>query len=73
MIDQFSFLWIGLVNTFDPLNFSMIIVGMVIGVLAGALPGITMLNAFVLFLLFTYLMGFFPSLLFMSGIYCCVF
>jgi putative tricarboxylic transport membrane protein len=70
MVDQFSYLWIGLVNTFDPLNFSMIIVGMVIGVLAGALPGITMLNAIVLVLPFTYLMGIVPSLLLMSGIYC---
>ncbi len=57
-------------NTFDPLNSLMILVGLVIGVLAGALPGITMLNAIVLVLPFTYLMGIVPSLLLMSGIYC---
>ena len=33
-------------------------------------PGITMLNAIVLVLPFTYLMGIVPSLLLMSGIYC---
>ena len=45
MIDQIALLGIGLVNTFDPLNFSMILIGLVVGILAGALPGITMLNA----------------------------
>ena len=50
MFYQFSLLGTGLVNTFDPLNFSMILVGLVIGILAGALPGITMLNAIVLVL-----------------------
>ena len=70
MVDQFSFLWIGLMNLFDPFNFSMILVGLTVGILAGALPGITMLNAIVLVLPFTYLMGIVPSLLLMSGIYC---
>ena len=50
MFDQVALLGTGLINTFDPLNFSMILVGLVIGVLAGALPGITMLNAIVLVL-----------------------
>ncbi len=48
----------------------MILIGLTIGVLAGALPGITMLNAIVLVLPFTYLMGIVPSLLLMIGIYC---
>lgn len=48
----------------------MILIGLMIGVLAGALPGITMLNAIVLVLPFTYLMGIVPSLLLMIGIYC---
>lgn len=70
MTGQLALLWTGLVNTFDPLNFAMIIIGLTIGVLAGALPGITMLNAIVLVLPFTYLMGIVPSLLLMIGIYC---
>jgi len=70
MFDQLALLGTGLVNTFDPLNFSMILVGLVIGILAGALPGITMLNAIVLVLPFTYLMGIVPSLLLMTSVYC---
>jgi putative tricarboxylic transport membrane protein len=70
MFDQLALLGIGLVNTFDPLNFSMILAGLIIGVLAGALPGITMLNAIVLVLPFTYLMGIVPSLLLMTSVYC---
>lgn len=69
-MSQLDFLVIGLANTFDPLNLLMIIAGLVIGVLAGALPGITMLNAIVLVLPFTYLMDIVPSLLLMIGIYC---
>ena len=65
-----EYLGIGLLNTFEPLNALMIILGLVIGVLAGALPGITMLNAIVLVLPFTYLMDIVPSLLLMIGIYC---
>jgi len=70
VLGQLDYLWIGLINTFDPLNFSMITLGLIIGVFAGALPGITMLNAIVLVLPFTYLMGIVPALLLMIGIYC---
>ena len=70
MLSQLELLGTGLVNTFDPLNFSMIITGLIIGILAGALPGITMLNAIVLVLPFTYLMGIVPSLLLMTSVYC---
>ena len=70
VLSQLDYLSIGLVNTFDPLNFLMILGGLVIGVLAGALPGITMLNAIVLVLPFTYLMDIVPSLLLLIGVYC---
>src|SRR4030066_254914 len=70
MLEQLALLGTGLLNIFDPLNFGMILAGLIIGVLAGALPGITMLNAIVLVLPFTYLMGIVPSLLLMIGIYC---
>lgn len=70
MLDQLSLLGVGLANVFDPVNFSMILIGLIIGVLAGALPGITMLNAIVLVLPFTYLMGIVPSLLLMTSVYC---
>jgi len=70
LLSQLEYLGIGLINTFDPLNFLMILLGLAIGILAGALPGITMLNAIVLVLPFTYLMGIVPSLLLMTSIYC---
>ena len=70
MLGEWDYLWIGLLNTFAPMNFLMIVIGLVIGVLAGALPGITMLNAIVLVLPFTYMMNFVSALLLMIGIYC---
>jgi putative tricarboxylic transport membrane protein len=60
----------GLVAALQPLNLGMIVLGLVIGILAGALPGITMVNSIVLVLPFTYLMGIVPSLLLMVGVYC---
>ena len=60
----------GLVAALAPLNLGMILLGLVIGILAGALPGITMVNSIVLVLPFTYLMGIVPSLLLMIGVYC---
>src|SRR6266540_2102308 len=60
----------GFVNALQPLNFAMILLGLTIGIVAGALPGITMLNAIVLVLPFTYLMGIVPALLLMIGVYC---
>ncbi len=59
----------GLVAALEPLNLGLILLGLTIGVVAGALPGITMLNAVVLVLPFTYLMGIVPSLLLLSAIY----
>src|SRR5207247_11084328 len=60
----------GFINAVQLLNFLMIVVGLAIGIIAGALPGITMLNSIVLVLPFTYLMGIVPALLLMIGVYC---
>src|SRR6266508_519612 len=60
----------GFVNALQPLNFAMTLLGLTIGIVAGALPGITMLNAIVLVLPFTYLMDIAPALLLMIGVYC---
>src|SRR5262245_21009204 len=65
-----TILGVGFVNAVQPLNFAMILLGLSIGIVAGALPGITMLNAIVLVLPFTYLMGIVPALLLMIGVYC---
>jgi putative tricarboxylic transport membrane protein len=69
-MDAFGLLATGLAQTLHPLNFLMIVIGLAVGIAAGALPGITMVNAIVLALPFTYLMGITPSLLLMIGIYC---
>src|SRR5574341_1323954 len=63
-------LGLGFVNAVQPVNFLMIVLGLAIGIVAGALPGITMLNAIVLVLPFTYLMGIVAALLLMIGVYC---
>ena len=63
-------LGVGFVNAVQPMNFLMMTLGLAIGIVAGALPGITMLNAIVLVLPFTYLMGIVPALLLMIGVYC---
>jgi putative tricarboxylic transport membrane protein len=69
-LDALGFLAGGFASALEPLNFAMILLGLTVGIVAGALPGITMLNAIVLVLPFTYLMGIVPALLLMIGIYC---
>jgi putative tricarboxylic transport membrane protein len=59
----------GFLAAMEPLNLAMVLLGLVIGVVAGALPGVTMLNAVVLVLPFTYLMPIAPSLLLLAAIY----
>jgi len=63
-------LGVGFAQAFQPLNLAMIVAGLGVGILAGVLPGITMVNCIVLVLPFTYLMGIVPALLLMIGIYC---
>jgi putative tricarboxylic transport membrane protein len=70
MMDIFANLLAGFGNAMQPINLLMIIIGLLIGIVAGALPGITMINSIVLVLPFTYLMGIIPALLLMIGVYC---
>ncbi|MGH2393918.1 MAG: tripartite tricarboxylate transporter permease, partial [Candidatus Limnocylindria bacterium] len=70
MADSLAHLGVGFQHAFEPVNFFMVVLGLAIGILAGVLPGITMLNSIVLVLPFTYLMGIVPALLLMIGIYC---
>ena len=60
----------GFATALQPLNLAMTVLGLAVGIVAGALPGITMVNAIVLVLPFTYLMGIVPALLLMIGVYC---
>jgi putative tricarboxylic transport membrane protein len=59
----------GFLAALQPLNMAMVLLGLTVGVVAGALPGVTMLNAVVLVLPFTYLMPIAPSLLLLAAIY----
>jgi putative tricarboxylic transport membrane protein len=60
----------GFLGALAPVNLAMIVLGLAVGIVAGVLPGITMLNSIVLVLPFTYFMGIVPALLLMIGIYC---
>ena len=60
----------GFVQAIQPLNLSMTVLGLAVGIVAGALPGITMVNAALVLPPFTYLMGIVPALLLMIGVYC---
>lgn len=66
---DFGLLLEGLGISFMPFNFMLIIVGMLIGVAFGALPGISSSMAIVLMLPFTYYMGVIPSIMLLVAIY----
>ena len=53
MWETLANLAVGLAASLEPLNFLMILTGLAVGIVAGALPGITMLNSIVLVLPFT--------------------
>ncbi|MFS0689386.1 tripartite tricarboxylate transporter permease [Sporosarcina sp. 179-K 8C2 HS] len=66
---DFSLLLEGLSTSLLPFNLMLIIVGMLIGVAFGALPGISSSMAIVLMLPFTYYMGIIPSIMLLVAIY----
>lgn len=59
----------GLLTVLQPLNILIIFAGLMIGVVAGSLPGITFFNLIVMVLPFTYLMEIVPAVLLLIGIY----
>ncbi|WP_134704593.1 tripartite tricarboxylate transporter permease [Ammoniphilus sp. YIM 78166] len=59
----------GLLTTLSPVNLLLVILGMLIGVLFGSLPGISSSMAIVLMLPFTYYMGIIPSIILLVAIY----
>jgi len=70
MIEMHELILSGLMAAIQPLNILVIILGLAIGMLAGILPGVTMVNAVVLVLPFTYFMDLVPGLMLLIGIYC---
>lgn len=51
-------------------NFLLMNAGLLLGMIFGAIPGLTVILCIVLFLPFTYSMGAIPSFMFLLGIYC---
>src|SRR5258706_2581652 len=59
----------GLVVALQPLHLAVMVVGVLVGVIAGALPGISFVNAMAIALPFTYLMSPLVAMVFLGGIY----
>ena len=59
----------GMLVALQPLHLGVMIVGVLVGVIAGALPGISFVNAMAISLPFTYLMSPLVAMVFLGGIY----
>jgi len=59
----------GMLTALDPVNLGLMLVGLTVGVIAGAIPGISFVNAMAIALPFTYLMSPLASMVFLGGIY----
>ncbi|MEO7854139.1 MAG: tripartite tricarboxylate transporter permease [Rubrivivax sp.] len=68
-MDVFVNLFHGLLTALEPLNFLIMLTGLSVGVVAGALPGISFVNAMAMALPFTYLMTPLTAMVFLGGIY----
>lgn len=68
-MSHFSQLLGGLGATFQPLHLMLLVIGVIVGVIAGALPGISFVNAMAMSLPFTYFITPIASMMFLAGIY----
>lgn len=68
-MDVFINLFHGLLTALEPFNFLIMLTGLSVGVIAGALPGISFVNAMAMALPFTYLMTPLSAMVFLGGIY----
>ncbi|HRP97838.1 MAG TPA: tripartite tricarboxylate transporter permease [Rhodocyclaceae bacterium] len=59
----------GMLTALDPLNLGVLLIGLSVGVIAGAMPGISFVNAMAIALPFTYMMSPLASMVFLGGIY----
>jgi len=66
---NFDLLLQSLAVVFEPLTFSLIFVGMIVGIFFGALPGISSSMGIVLMLPFTYTLGVVPSVVLLAALY----
>ena len=56
----------GMLTVFTPVNFLVMVIGLVLGMLVAVLPGLTLVMGVVLALPFTYQMGVGPALILIS-------
>lgn len=68
-MELFVQLFHGLTVALEPFNLAMMLAGLGVGVVAGALPGISFVNAMAMALPFTYLMTPLTAMVFLGGIY----
>lgn len=68
-MEAFSLLAGGMAAALEPYHFMVMIIGLAFGVIAGALPGISFVNAMAMALPFTYMMSPIASMAFLGGIY----
>lgn len=66
---DFQLLADGLLTTLTPANLAFVLVGMLVGVFFGSLPGISSSMGIVLMLPFTYYMGILPSIILLVALY----
>lgn len=69
MIEVMQNLGVGFANAMSPMNLFLVAIGLVVGLIAGALPGVTMVMAVILMLPFTYTMDATAAILLMSACY----
>ncbi|MCD6299641.1 MAG: tripartite tricarboxylate transporter permease, partial [Dehalococcoidales bacterium] len=58
-----------LANVFDPFNFSLMTAGVAVGIVVGALPGLTATMALAILVPFTFTMHPIPALMMLGGVY----
>lgn len=68
-MDVFHLIYAGFAGALEPFNFMVLIIGLAVGTIAGALPGISFVNAMAMALPFTYLMQPVSAMAFLGGIY----
>ena len=68
-MDTLINLFHGLLAALEPMNFGIMLIGLAVGTVAGALPGISFVNAMAMALPFTYAMTPVSAMVFLGGIY----
>jgi putative tricarboxylic transport membrane protein len=69
MVETLANLAGGFASIFTPVNFAVLVIGLVLGMLVAVLPGLTLVMGVVLALPFTYKMGVAPALILLTAMY----